>query len=45
MKIVKTSFKDVLIIENVKHFDNRGYFFEFIGKKVSLYLKNTINKI
>ena len=33
MKILKTSFKDLLIIENQKFIDNRGYFREILVEK------------
>ena len=33
MKILKTSFKDLLIIENQKFIDNRGYFREVLVEK------------
>ena len=33
MKIKKTKFKDLLVIQNEKYFDNRGYFGELLKEK------------
>ena len=33
MKITKTNFKDLIIVKNVSHRDNRGYFRELIREK------------